>query len=678
MKRLSYFLVLLLFMIFYSSCQKEEYVVSRENNASTNILIRSYNQEDCGFIEAFCSEQVRRGVKAPDIVQLVAAGGDETTSLMPVQLYDGSIAIHVVRGGNEYFVIDASNQKMTELATQKRVPSVATKLLQIPYQDIENGNQVLSEIQANNEVTVTQNATGAYIISDNSDTDVGAIVVVSCDYYKSSRVEMFIDVFFQQQDASHIKGFVESAFLEAEANSDCMFGGSYDNGCRYNCVDPRCVVDNLLQIDAGLSDYQKRVLVSRYLDEALGLTDEEQNWLTLNGQSDLIYDIYNGLADDINLGRCDKEDCGMAGGYHELIKQTMAGETLTANETADLLEFFSVMSCDDPEIYGCFREAQRNPNSEIAAFLNAIKTRLQNNPNELVDGCSDLEPYATRWEWLSTFDPNSVQSVKNKLKNLGEEEYWIQTIENATNQKWWWQAAPTVNMDFFGITITTLPNKPYPPFDQFTADEFFEFMQSKFIESDLMGSGSECVDNLSIFLDGGFIPLNSFEETRWQGNNPLTTVMEISMIDDGNVICTDYNPGENWTFSTLNAPGWLEGDSWDGFHPVSGNRQFGIIDNGDGTYTFYSSGVDRLTGFWHSGFGFAPDLPFDQAEKLWKCFLDQISSLVEGLGGEVSNDYDFTNVRPDIDSLQDLITQGCAGDPASFEDFPCHQTSECP
>lgn len=50
------------------------------------------------------------------------------------------------------------------------------------------------------------------------------------------------------------------------------------------------------------------------------------------------------------------------------------------------------------------------------------------------------------------------------------------------------------------------------------------------------------------------------------------------------LICSDYNYGENWTFSTLNAPGWLEGDSYDGFHPVSGNRQFGIIDNGDGTF----------------------------------------------------------------------------------------------
>src|SRR5262245_12160105 len=33
-------------------------------------------------------------------------------------------------------------------------------------------------------------------------------------------------------------------------------------------------------------------------------------------------------------------------------------------------------------------------------------------------------------------------------------------------------------------------------------------------------------------------------------------------------------------------------------HPVSGNRGFGIKDNGDDTWTFYSKAVDRETPFW--------------------------------------------------------------------------------
>ena len=34
----------------------------------------------------------------------------------------------------------------------------------------------------------------------------------------------------------------------------------------------------------------------------------------------------------------------------------------------------------------------------------------------------------------------------------------------------------------------------------------------------------------------------------------------------------------------------------DGYHPVSGNRGFGLRDNGDGTWTFYTMGADRQAG----------------------------------------------------------------------------------
>ncbi len=88
--------------------------------------------------------------------------------------------------------------------------------------------------------------------------------------------------------------------------------------------------------------------------------------------------------------------------------------------------------------------------------------------------------------------------------------------------------------------------------------------------------------------------------------------------------------------------------------------------------------VDRFTGWWHV-LGNAGDLnlAFDAAEDLWKCFLDQIKSFVEGLEGVVSEDYDCTNVRPDFESLKELIELGCSGDPASFDKFPCHLTEDC-
>jgi len=54
---------------------------------------------------------------------------------------------------------------------------------------------------------------------------------------------------------------------------------------------------------------------------------------------------------------------------------------------------------------------------------------------------------------------------------------------------------------------------------------------------------------------------------------------------------SSYDAGCCWTFSTIKTPSIEE--PYDGSHPVSGNRQFGISPNSDGTYEFYSQAADR-------------------------------------------------------------------------------------
>jgi hypothetical protein len=143
-------------------------------------------------------------------------------------------------------------------------------------------------------------------------------------------------------------------------------------------------------------------------------------------------------------------------------------------------------------------------------------------------------------------------------------------------------------------------------------------------------------------------------------------------------LLTKFANNSSWVFSTLNAPGWLEGGSWDGYHPVSGNRQFGIIPNPDGTYTFYTSGVDRLTSWWHRIADSSPFVnAFDDADNLWKCFLDQIKEIVELNNGTVSPDYDCTTVRPKWQELRLAIKKGCEGLANSLDNFPCDQAEAC-
>ncbi|RAV27409.1 hypothetical protein [Sinomicrobium soli] len=73
----------------------------------------------------------------------------------------------------------------------------------------------------------------------------------------------------------------------------------------------------------------------------------------------------------------------------------------------------------------------------------------------------------------------------------------------------------------------------------------------------------------------------------WRKKLRAVIGIDIKGPDNESVIVSDYNT-EKWTFSTIFDPKYGE-------HPVSGNRDFGYTQNGDGSYTFYTRGVDRLT-----------------------------------------------------------------------------------
>ena len=56
---------------------------------------------------------------------------------------------------------------------------------------------------------------------------------------------------------------------------------------------------------------------------------------------------------------------------------------------------------------------------------------------------------------------------------------------------------------------------------------------------------------------------------------------------DGSVVTSSYGSNQ-WTFTTV----WTPADF---YHPVSGHRTFGVVDNGNGYATFYTRGVDRIS-----------------------------------------------------------------------------------
>lgn len=679
---MKYFSLLLLIGLFITSCEKDNMIDNIGIESSGEIENRSYNQEDCGFAQNFCESEPRY----PVAVARVAGGNgggvevkvrDESFSLLPFEIYDGSIGMVVNTGREVYIGHRSDDDYLLSKSDDVEMSGALNEILDIDYDDDYSRDNVvkLMEVELGTS-NVGSSTEPVFTLPERGDkTDITWIK--ECEYILVSKVDNFIDVFFEQGEASQIVGIIEDGF-NACPPAYPNYGGNIPNRCLNYCIDPRCVVDFIIDYNSNaLSDYQKRVMVSRYLQETIGLTDEQQNWLTFNDQSDLIFEIYDGLLTNQNLSRCNREDCGLAGGYHELIVQNMANETLTADETSDLLEFFSVMQCDDPTIFACFREAQQNPDGDIAAMLNEIKLAITTEANTLLDNCDDLVNYSDGWFELASLDAAQIPVIKDKLESLGD-DYWIQTLENAQPNDIgtsfgmapyfkWWLYAPPVNMDFFGVTIETLPINPHTGV-QFTAAEFIDYIQLNFASEEFMGADNECGPSFDF--------INSNEADNWADGDPITTVITIEMPDDGNVIAVEHVPGEYWTFATLNAPGWLEGDSWDGYHPVSGNRRFGLIENPDGSFTFYTTGVDRLTGWWHA---LANPLvgAFGEADELWACVMGLVGDFVNENGGVASSDLDCVTVRPEWTQLKNALRQGCDGFAVTIEDFPCEEAEPC-
>lgn len=108
-----------------------------------------------------------------------------------------------------------------------------------------------------------------------------------------------------------------------------------------------------------------------------------------------------------------------------------------------------------------------------------------------------------------------------------------------------------------------------------------------------------------------------------------------------------------WTFSTIFDPKY-------GMHPVSGHRDFGYTQNPNGSYTFYTRGVDRLTSIDVAAlqsiteFLFGNGVPFASADALWTSFVDKIREFVNDNGGSASRA--FVEIeRPDWQKVRDVL-----------------------
>ena len=254
--------------------------------------------------------------------------------------------------------------------------------------------------------------------------------------------------------------------------------------------------------------------------------------------------------------------------------------------------------------------------------LAELQQRIQEDPLFFIENCISDE--IEDWQDLLTFVPGDL--VESHLNNRGDGDWEIQNIRDASGA--------VLNIDYFGTTFDQFPEINGTPM---TPDQFFEYVHSNFFNFD--DGCNSSFDFLDTNIDGSL----------WNSNNPLGSIININIFgpDNGSVIVSQFDDAGCycWTFTTITE------SQENGEHPVSGNRQFGITQNSDGSWTFFTRGVDRAI---DNNLGISSGVGFRMADSLWNCIINNMRNFINSNGGNTVNTFSKT-IRPDWNSIEDYL-----------------------
>lgn len=267
-----------------------------------------------------------------------------------------------------------------------------------------------------------------------------------------------------------------------------------------------------------------------------------------------------------------------------------------------------------------------------------IKAQIKDKPFALIPNipCDIIK------KWIATAKFTVDQSTKDRLIQIentlkpGNDNSYLTNVQNINNAY-----STVVNMDYFPITVNMMPlinGKVATP------EQFLEHIRK----------------NINNFIDTNYSSFKPYvysgvDDTKlWNSANPKNSVISIDVKgpDNASVIASKYSTS-GWTFTTIYEPK-------NGEHPVSGNRDFGYTKNANGSYTFYTRGVDRLTSWDGAAFnattGIFSDkgVPFAAADALWTSFQKGVSDYVNLNGGNAGAANQEIH-RPDWSLVKDVI-----------------------
>ena len=263
---------------------------------------------------------------------------------------------------------------------------------------------------------------------------------------------------------------------------------------------------------------------------------------------------------------------------------------------------------------------------EVDAFKSAVGSDLNfaaSNPT-LSWGSNSL-PNLSAWEELISFRPlHSVQSA------MIVAQHKLQPIEKARSQ---------VSLDYYPVEIRKFPKIKGKVV---TAEEFLTYFRL----------------NINQFANphAQFNPYDSAASTLWKSKKPLDTVISINLakvhvdtsrgeppwgiptgdgkltLEKGSVVVSEFT-STHWNFMTVKTTN-------DGWHPISGTRQFGIKKKDkNGSYVLYTRGADRITlrrdlaANWLSSWIVNGGIVFTAADILWVSMQNSVAAYINANGG---------------------------------------------
>ncbi len=508
MNRLNVLATILCLTLFFNSCQKDNILnntqLENQLQNTDDIEVRNYDEEVCGQISDLClrcqfvfEEHIPSGVRLPDLserqsqsmkgvdnnyVEIIIDG--ETYTIRPAAYFGEQTQEYLISTpqGN-YITSNIQNDYVRSKALEDvELPSILQNIYEFDHKRFIDGNLNFLDVRRAfglNTQLLSRDEEGLTISTGSVGLGGGCCIVLYDPCYGVNMPALVMDyqeVLGMNDPHTNAEQIIEDALT---TNTPAGFNPKTD------CLNTQDVVvsilnDPLISNDA-FADFSIKL---NYLTTLLGLDEDTYNSLILfNSQNiALVDEIYNGLTVSQNLGACDEEDCGLAGGYHELIRTTLEGVVLSSTDLESLLDSYSLLRCERPSLYQCFRRFQQDSESQTLAgcfsngFNNDFIMEVDDNGNVVNTYSRDM-PFScesftltqigtytyrtTVLNWQPGFITVGILPSRADIANLGPYSFDIEVtgvpneeeceIQNLVSEAF--NAAVLRAMEFFGPSL---------------------------------------------------------------------------------------------------------------------------------------------------------------------------------------------------------------------------------